>query len=167
MTALRRASRSWLAHGQLSVQAAPVLTQVIPAAGFFLFRRDSNGVRWLLLRNRKRGDWGFPKGHGEAGEDALCTALRECVEETGIAVVAVRSSALVLRYTVRRGLKEVSYFLAETNQHSVTLSAEHDRAEWVEGKRVLRLLGHESLRQIFREAEATLCVQQPSSASAR
>ena len=52
-------------------------------AGFVIFRRTEEGVKYLLLY--KRGEyWNFPKGHFEEGEGSLDTALRETEEETGL-----------------------------------------------------------------------------------
>lgn len=47
----------------------------------------------LMVRRAKapdRGLWGFPGGRVEQGETATEAAVRECREETGIGVVAIR-----------------------------------------------------------------------------
>ena len=42
----------------------------VNAAGVFLrrFCDSEQQWKWLLLKNRKRKDWGLPKGHQEPGE---------------------------------------------------------------------------------------------------
>ena len=55
------------------------------AAGYILFHDGPEGRRFLLLRNRRHGAWGFPKGRLEDGEDHAAGARRELLEETGIA----------------------------------------------------------------------------------
>lgn len=53
---------------------------VTPGAGGIVF--DSAGQ--VLLIRHLDGTWVFPKGHIDAGENALQTALREVEEEAGI-----------------------------------------------------------------------------------
>ena len=46
----------------------------------------------LLVQRRNPPDaglWGFPGGHVEAGETALCAAARELAEETGVIATPV------------------------------------------------------------------------------
>ena len=47
-------------------------------AGIILIHDDS-----VLLLQGAKGSWSFPKGHGEVGETAMDTAVRETWEETG------------------------------------------------------------------------------------
>lgn len=47
-------------------------------AGIILTLDDS-----VLLLQGVKGSWSFPKGHGEIGETAIDTAVRETWEETG------------------------------------------------------------------------------------
>lgn len=122
------------------------------AAGVLLRRFDSTTAswRWLLLKNRKRGDWGFPKGHQDPGETLQETAIRECAEETGIALLALYTPALELVYNLPSGKpKRVVYFPALTSQETVNLSPEHSAAAWLDAKTVLKRLSHDTLRKIF------------------
>lgn len=124
---------------------------VVRAAGLLL-RREAGGRRtWLLLRNRKRGEWGFPKGHAEGAEDDLACALRECAEETGIALVALDGTPRILRYRLGDGRpKQVAYLPARTAQDRVVLSREHDRAGWFDARGIIDRMPYESLRSLFR-----------------
>lgn len=126
----------------------------IQAAGFFLYRRVDGHRQWLLLRNRKRGDWGFPKGHAETGEDLLATARRECQEETGITAVQVHASVGSLSYAVPKGHKTVHYHLAETEADTVQLSREHDSFAWLTTAEVCARLPHAQLTQLFQACAA-------------
>ena len=124
---------------------------VIRAAGLLLRRESGNRRSWLLLRNRKRGEWGFPKGHAEGEEDDVTTALRECAEECGIALVALDGTPRTLVYRLSDGHpKQVVYFPARTAQDRVTLSHEHDRSGWFDAKGVIERMPYESLRALFR-----------------
>ncbi len=124
---------------------------VVRASGLLLRREIGNRRSWLLLRNRKRGEWGFPKGHAEGDEDDVSTALRECAEECGIALVALDGTPRVLRYRLSDGsAKQVVYLPARTSQDRVILSHEHDRHGWFDAKGVIERMPYESLRALFR-----------------
>ncbi len=56
--------------------------------------RDDDGRILFIQRSMKKstlpGAWSFPSGTVEEGEDVLVTAVRECVEELGVDVLANR-----------------------------------------------------------------------------
>jgi 8-oxo-dGTP diphosphatase len=125
------------------------------ASGLFLRRSDR--PLWLLLRATKHGEWGFPKGHVDPGENLIRTALRECAEETGIALVALIGPPLVDTYRVPSGkTKATVYYPAVTATTTVELSDEHDRYEWVGAAAALKLLSHPHLRALFQKALRTI-----------
>lgn len=124
---------------------------VVRAAGLLLRRENGKRRTWLLLRNRKRGEWGFPKGHAEGDETDVDCALRECAEESGIALVALDGTPRILRYRLSDGrAKQVVYLPACTNQEHVVLSHEHNRAGWFDARGVIDRMPYESLRALFR-----------------
>jgi len=129
-----------------------MMEEVLVRAAGLLLRRESGSRRsWLLLRNRKRGEWGFPKGHNEAGESDIDAALRECAEECGIGLVALDGTPRTLVYRLGNGeRKQVAYFPARTTQDRVTISPEHDRAGWYDARGVIDRMPYESLRALFR-----------------
>jgi len=61
-------------------------------AGCLMVRGD----RVLMVQQRLNGSWGLPGGTAESGERAVCTALRETLEETGLKV-QVEQHLLTLR----------------------------------------------------------------------
>jgi 8-oxo-dGTP diphosphatase len=122
------------------------------ASGFVLFRRDTP-FRYLTLRNARHGDIGLPKGHLERGEGPLEAAIRETAEETGITEVRPnRWFRRQVRYPSGGGMKEVTYFAAETSARDVRLSKEHDAAEWKDLDGALAAIRHENLRAVVRDA---------------
>jgi 8-oxo-dGTP pyrophosphatase MutT (NUDIX family) len=58
-------------------------------AGGVVVRRDGPRPRFLLVTARRSpGEWVLPKGHIEAGETAVEAAVREVLEESGVAATA-------------------------------------------------------------------------------
>ena len=130
--------------------SATVAEPQVIAAGLILRRETVKGDRWLLLKARKHREWGFPKGHQEPGESLVATALRECAEETGIALVAFDGPQRELIHRVGDGrLKRVVYFPALTATSAVQLSHEHVAADWMDGDAVIERLAHDNLRALF------------------
>lgn len=81
------------------------------------------GYQYLLIQHRK-GHWGFPKGHAEAGETPLAAACREFEEETGIRQYQVDAETCFeecYEFTRKRGLvrKRVAYFPAVVSDAAV------------------------------------------------
>jgi len=125
------------------------------AAGVLLRRDTARGTLWLLLKDSGSGEWGFPKGHSDPGETLLATALRECAEECGIAVVAIDGPAREVHYRLGDGRRKCAvYFPAVTSTERVELSAEHVDWLWADSDEVIRRLAHANLRALFRAAVA-------------
>jgi len=56
--------------------------------GIIIFKKEGKGIRYLLLHHGGEY-WNFPKGHQEAGENEIESALRELREETGITEIKI------------------------------------------------------------------------------
>jgi len=65
-------------------EAQPAEAQ--PAAGGALWRRTPTGTEVVLVR-QLGGSWSLPQGRSKPLEDAAGTALREVLEQTGLACV--------------------------------------------------------------------------------
>ena len=124
----------------------------VNAAGLFLRRycTEQGQWLWLLLKNRKRKDWGLPKGHQEPGETFCESAIRECAEETGIALLRIEDKPYELRYHIPSGKhKRVVYFPAVTQQHDVKLSKEHSSYAWCSFSQARKKLSGNSTGDLF------------------
>lgn len=128
----------------------------IRAAGVVLHRKEPGGWLYLILRNAKHGGIGTPKGHLEPGEPERAGAARETLEETGIAVEPGAWFERRVRYPVKKGLKQVVYFVAETDEEEFTLSKEHDAGAWTGIVEALAEIRHENLRGVLRDAAVFL-----------
>ena len=107
------------------------------SCGIVLFNSDE----FLLIQhptksNGDEGHWDFPKGHVEGSETELETAKRELIEETGIVNFRLFDGFRHrIEYNFQKGnemvLKEVIFFLAESNNKEVVLSSEHQNFVWL------------------------------------
>ena len=124
-----------------------------------LFRRTPEPS--YLLLHYESGHWDFPKGHIESGEDPEETAKRELQEETGISEIHLLDGyQQTLRYFFRqKGIgifKVVIFFLAETAQSEVTLSAEHVGFDWLPYDAALARLTFKNSRDLLIKANEHL-----------
>ena len=100
--------------------------------GAVLFRRDPDGIRYLIIEGNS-GHIAFPKGHMEEGEtDPHAVAAREIREETGI-TSARFVDGFAEEYHCISGHgnpKTVTYYLAEIPDTAVTLQVEEVKNYW-------------------------------------
>ena len=131
------------------------------AAGFILFRDFSGRREYLIVRNRRGGHWGFPKGHIEPGEDEFSAARREVAEEVGIERLRPQADFQEkITYRFFRGgqpvEKEVTFFLARTDEVGRPAPGEIGDMRWLPYQEALRQITHEEQREVLRKAEASL-----------
>lgn len=136
------------------------------SAGVIVFHRSDEGCRFLLLLSRltKRPLWEFPKGGVDDGETLTEAALRELHEETGLASADIRivpewQHREEYRFTSGKGdartlvRKEVTYFLAESLNTEVKLSAhEASQFAWLLLDDAMRKLKYKARRTMLRDA---------------
>ena len=128
------------------------------AAGCVVYRFGEGGAPLLLLIRDQYGRWTLPKGHLERGEPASAAAVRETLEETG---VAGELGALVgeISYPVtnRRGetyTKRVAFYLLRADGSAVTPQADEgiSDAGWFPPDEALARNGYEDMRGLLRRA---------------
>ena len=118
---------------------------------------------YLLIRDSYQ-NWGFPKGHLEAGEIPEAAALREVSEETGLSDLSVRGAIDTIDWFFRfRGQlihKVCHFFLMETRESS-TLP---QRAEgitacrWSGFEEAQALISYSNAREVLRRAQEMLVI---------
>ena len=132
------------------------------SAGAVVFYPTTAGPEYLLLRYGG-GNWGFPKGHVEAGETDLQAAQREVMEETGIPIAhqkLLEGFEDDTDYRFRRGHvlveKDVRFFLIESGTADVKISHEHSAFAWLPYGQALKRVSFEGPRRILQAAHSFL-----------
>lgn len=131
------------------------------SAGGIVFRRDGERTFYLLIRDPYR-NWGFPKGHLEAGEEPSAAAIREVGEETGLGGLELRAAVETIDWTFRfRGRqihKICHFFLMETEERRTTpQSAEGITAcRWASYEQATKMIAYDNARAVLAQAHALL-----------
>jgi 8-oxo-dGTP pyrophosphatase MutT (NUDIX family) len=128
------------------------------SAGGVVFRRFPDGqVRFLLIRDSYK-NWGFPKGHLEAGEPPADAARREVGEETGLDDLLLHGPIKVIDWYFRfRGKtihKYCHFFLFESRQGDpVPEAAEGITAcVWHSFDEARQTVSYDNAREVLRQA---------------
>ncbi|GAA2293883.1 NUDIX hydrolase [Streptomyces kunmingensis] len=108
-------------------------TNTIRAAGCVLWRRSAidDGLELALVYRPKWADWSFPKGKAKRGEALRETALREVLEETGMACTLGPPLPTAHYLDAQRRPKEVRYWAAEATAGRFAPNSEVSRLEWL------------------------------------
>lgn len=95
--------------------------------------REQNGRReYLIVFEQFSRCWSLPKGHMEAGEAEIDTALRELYEETGLTAVPDATRSAVIAYPISpKGSKQVVFFPGAVTGEPRTRQGEIDGFRWV------------------------------------
>ena len=136
------------------------MTVQATSAGAILFR-DTRGRREYLLLKSRPGDWEFPKGGVEGGEELQQTAIREVTEEAGIEDFRLidgfrEDYDYVFEANGDRIHKTVHLFIAKSFEASAELSSEHRDLQWRDYEQAINTITQDGPRDILREAKGFL-----------
>jgi len=126
------------------------------SCGAVIYHKNENGeIKYLLIKHKNGGHWSFPKGHMEAGETEVDTALREILEETGLRVVVDEKFRFEMEYSPKpRILKKVVFFTAETMSTEVVCQPEEViDSRWFDYESALMNLTHEESKKLITDAK--------------
>jgi len=134
------------------------------SSGIIAFRRVLGQRLYLLLHYHYRGDyWDFPRGNIRKDETPKEAAIRETEEETGLSVNQLEivegfeeHARWFYRLEGQTVRKEVTYFLAETENENVKISEEHIGARWLSYEDALNLLQYKNSKKLLQKAEMFL-----------
>lgn len=95
------------------------------SCGAIVYREIHGETRFLLIKNKRSANWGFPKGHMERGENEKETAYREVLEETGIRIEFLPDFRYKSEYSIQGRIeKKVIIFLATTEDTNTIIQRE-------------------------------------------
>ena len=137
--------------------AKPATIEETSAGGVVFRRGDGDQPVFLLIRDSYR-NWGLPKGHLEAGEEAADAALREVAEETGLADLVLHAPIQEIDwfFRFRRRLihKTCAFFLMESAagepcpQQDEGITA----CRWLPFEAALRTVSYANAREVLSAA---------------
>lgn len=122
-----------------------------------MFRCGPSGPRFLVIYDA-HGNWGFPKGHVEAGEDPAQAARREIAEEVGLNCLELRAPLGTIDWFFRAGgrliHKYCHFFLFQSDQGAPVPQAEEgiQRCEWLSVEEALARLTYRNAQDLLRAA---------------
>lgn len=134
--------------------------RIITSCGFVAYTEIHGETRYLLIKS-VNGDVGFPKGHVEAGESEIKTAMRELREEANVEVEPTSGFRREIEYampgmadTVKRSV----YFLGRCIDPTALApdASEVVDAYFVSFSEALRLLTFEDTRCVLNDARSFL-----------
>ncbi len=128
------------------------------SCGAVVFRKIGEEIRFLLIKNKRSTNWGFPKGHIENGETKEDTAKREVLEETGIHIKILPGFISTSEYTIQGKVeKSVSIFVASTTDtQTIIQQAEIEDYIWLNYSNAIKKLKFENDRSILEKAHEFL-----------
>ncbi len=132
------------------------------SAGGIVFRyeRGPDGAPravFLLIRDSYR-NWGFPKGHLEAGEGPECAAVREVAEETGLAGLVVYGAIATIDWYFRfrgRLVHKVCHFFLMRTECAATcpqLDEGITACRWAPYREAVALVSYANARLVLERA---------------
>lgn len=106
----------------------------------------------LLVYEKNRNFWGFPKGHVEAGENEIETALREVKEEVGLDVEIDTNKRYTLNYIIRDEIdKTTVLYIAKPTSEDITMQeSEIENVMWCSFEEALDTLTFDNWKEMFR-----------------
>ena len=128
------------------------------SCGAVIFRRHSGNVEYLLVKNKKGSNWGFPKGHMEMHESERQTATREVREETGLNVRLLDGFRTISEYHPKgRIVKQVIFFVAEMPDEDVVIQpSEIERFIWADYSLAIKTFKFSNDKKVLTQAKSWL-----------
>lgn len=124
------------------------------SCGAIVFYLKDNKEQILLIKHSNSGHWSFPKGHVEAGETEVETAVREIKEETGVSVNIDTRFREVVTYSPKKDvIKDVIYFFATASDyHTQRQEEEVSEVKWVDMGSAIKCVSYRNDKQLVNKA---------------
>ena len=105
------------------------------SCGVLPYREANGGKEYLLVYEHYSQCWSLPKGHMEAGETEVQTALRELREETGLTAQLDPQKFATIEYPISPiARKQVVFFLGRVEGCPVPQHGEIEHCKWVKAE---------------------------------
>ena len=132
------------------------------SCGALVYRKREDHLELLVLKHKYGAHWSFPKGHVEAGENELQTALREVKEETGLTIDLHEGFRESVEYYPKPSVKkQVVYFLGYSDgNHVKRQEAEISEIRWMDFDSAHRMVSFENDKNLIRRARQFLFEKQ-------
>jgi 8-oxo-dGTP pyrophosphatase MutT (NUDIX family) len=142
---------------------SPFPIDAVVLVDVYLLRLSPSGLEVLLLRRaeggRSPGSWEGVHGHLRPGESAHRAAWREVVEETGIRPDRLYNLSRMEQFYLHRANRVAlvpAFAGLVTEPPPVTLSHEHDLAEWLPLEAAMQRVGWPRIRRALADARDLL-----------
>ncbi|NIN72588.1 MAG: NUDIX domain-containing protein [Gemmatimonadetes bacterium] len=143
--------------------AAPQAAEIEQSAGGVIYRWQADEALEVLLIKDGYGNWGWPKGHVEAGETPEAAALRECSEETGLGRLQIGEWVGTTDWYFRAGDRLIhkfcDYFLVEADPAELALPQQAEGIQacrWLPAEDAGVLLTYTNARHVLAGAQQRL-----------
>lgn len=126
------------------------------SSGVILIHNQSNKPEVLLIKNKKSGMWGFPKGHVEDKETLIETAIREVKEEIGLEIPSLEEKPYFESNYIddNNNNKKVVYFIKKINKVVPQLNDEIEDYMWADLEKAYETLIFPELKEIVKKIKS-------------
>ena len=124
------------------------------SCGAIVFYLKKEKEQILLIKHANSGHWSFPKGHVEANETEVETAVREIKEETGVdAIIDTRFREVVTYSPKKDVIKDVVYFFGISESYE-TCNQEEEVSDikWMDMDKVLKSVSYKNDKELVKKA---------------
>jgi len=130
------------------------------SAGGVVFRREPEGILWLVIRPKGSDQWRFPKGKIEKKESSAQTALREVKEEGGVEAEIKEKIDSIKYFFVQNHqkiFKTVVFYLMEYIQEAQGgFCWETEEIAWLPAEEAKEKLAFKNEKEILEKAQSIL-----------
>lgn len=130
------------------------------SAGGVVFRKEPEGILWLVIKPTGNGKWRLPKGWIEPGESSGGAAAREVKEEAGIEVEVLEkigSEKYFFYQDKQKIFKTVVFFLMQYIQEAREgFSWETEEIDWLPYDEAKERLAFENEKELLEKASKAL-----------